>query len=134
VTESPSGDVARKWWNAIDRADFDAAISLMSPTAIVDWPLSNERMTTPDAWKTVNERYPGRWAARIRSLVDDGSTVVTVTDVTDGGITVKAISFFTISEGRIANLIEYWPETYAAPGWRSELVEPIVPETSEVPV
>lgn len=118
-------DIARAWWSAVDRADFSAAISLMAPTTAIDWPLSNERMDNPDAWKLVNENYPGRWNASIRSLVADGDTVVALVDVTDGGIAVVAISYFTIENGVIANLEEYWPETYAAPGWRSKWVTPI---------
>jgi len=118
-------DIARAWWRAVDEANFAKAILLMEPTAKVDWPLSNERMDNPNAWKLVNENYPGRWTASIRSLVADEDTVVTLVDVTDGGISIVAISYFTIKSGVIVNLVEYWPETYAAPNWRSEWVTPI---------
>lgn len=118
-------DVAQAWWQAIDRLDFEAAAQLMDPEAVVDWPLSNERMVSPEMWKQVNEHYPGRWYASIRSVVSEGDTTVTLTDISDGSITVVAISFFTVRDGRITNLVEYWPETYAAPGWRSQWVAPI---------
>ncbi len=118
-------DIARAWWQAIDRADFKAATELMSPEAVVDWPLSNERMASPEMWRKVNEHYPGRWAASVRSLIGDGDAVVTVTDINDGSIAVVAISFFRIENGRITNLVEYWPEPYAAPGDRSTWTVPI---------
>jgi hypothetical protein len=73
----------------------------------------------------VNETYPGRWNAAIADLISDGETVITTTNVSDGGITVIAISRFTIVDGRITHLVEYWPETYAPPSWRAHLVQPL---------
>lgn len=117
--------IARAWWQAIDRADFSGAIELMAPDAVIDWPLSNERMANPRQWRHVNEHYPGRWAATVRSLVAENEVVVTVADVTDGSITVVAISFFTVRGGQITNLVEYWPEPYAPPQDRSQWTIPI---------
>lgn len=118
-------ELARLWWDAVDRADFDAAIALMSPNAFVDWPLSNERMASPESWKAVNQNYPGRWHASIHSIIADDDTVVTATEITDGSIAVMVISYFTVKAGLITKLVEYWPETYAAPGWRAQWVVPI---------
>ena len=125
MTHPAPRDHARAWWDAIDRGDFDAAIALMAPGTVIDWPLSNERMPNPDAWKLVNRNYPGRWNASITTLVAEGDTVVTNTEVTDGRITAIAISFFTVTGGLITRLVEYWPETYATPGWRAEWTVPI---------
>jgi ketosteroid isomerase-like protein len=97
----------------------------MAPTAVIDWPLSNERMPSPRHWKQVNAHYPGRWRAEIHHLVVGEDTVVTATKVSDGGPSVVAISFFTFEDGRITRLVEYWPETYAAPSWRAPWVTPI---------
>lgn len=124
-------DVARAWWQAIDRADFDAAIRLMSPEAVIDWPLSNERMASPEMWKQVNVHYPGRWAATVRSVIAENDAVVTTTGISDGSITVLAISFFTVHEGRITNLVEYWPEPYAPPAGRSQWTVPLSPDQAD---
>ena len=123
-TLSPTA-IARAWWQAVDRADFDSAFRLMSPDAVIDWPLSNARMAEPRLWQQVNEHYPGRWAASVQSLVADGDSVVTLTDISDGSINVVAISFFTVHNGQITNLVEYWPEPYAPPEARSQWTVPI---------
>lgn len=125
MSASSPRDVARTWWQAIDRTDFKAATDLMSPEAVVDWPLSNERMVSPGMWQQVNEHYPGRWAATVRSVVAEDDSVVTRTEVSDGSITVQAISFFTVEDGLITNLVEYWPEPYAPPEGRSQWTVPI---------
>ena len=118
-------NVAHAWWRAIDQADFGAAIRLMAAETVIDWPLSNERMASPDMWKEVNAHYPGRWAASVRSVVAEGTSVVTKTDVSDGSISVQAISFFTVEDGLITHLVEYWPEPYAPPAGRSQWTVPI---------
>ena len=96
-------NLAHAWWQAIDRADFTAAVQLMTPDAVVEWPLSNERITSPEHWRLVNEHYPGRWSASVRSVVAEGETVVTVTEISDGPISVEAMSFFTVREGTITS-------------------------------
>ena len=127
MTKPSPAEIARLWWSAIDRSDFHAAASLLAPETSVEWPLSNERMESAADWTLVNEHYPGKWSATIDSLVADGDIVVTTTTVTDGGISVLAISWFTVTNGLITRLVEYWPETYAAPGWRSQWTVPIQP-------
>jgi len=39
--------------------------------------------------------------------------------------TGRALSFFTMRQGKISRLLEFWPEPYAAPANRAHLVEPI---------
>jgi hypothetical protein len=39
------------------------------------------------------------------------------------------LSFFTVEDGLITRLVEFWPEPYAAPANRAHLVEPIDPST-----
>jgi len=35
----------------------------------------------------------------------------------------RAISFFTLRDGRICRIVEYWPEPFAPPSNRAHLVE-----------
>jgi hypothetical protein len=117
--------VTRAWWDAVDRSDFVGAAQLCSESAVVEWPLSNERMATIDAWTKVNEHYPGTWRASVTGLVAQGEAVVTVVSVFDDTTAVTAISFFTIRDGLVQKLVEYWPDAYVAPAWRSQWIEPI---------
>jgi ketosteroid isomerase-like protein len=120
-------DIAKAWWAAIDEANYAAAAALLAPDTRVDWPLSGERLPTPLAWRRVNEHYPAKfpWRATIINLVAQNDGVVTFTQVTDGHILDLAISHFRIEDGLIVALTEYWPETYAAPSWRSEWSIPL---------
>lgn len=125
MTPDLTRNLVQRWWDAIDRADFHEAASLLADDAVVDWPLSNERMASPEAWRQVNIAYPGQWRAAVISMVVEGAHAMTVTRVFDPSIDVLAISHFTVENGRITELVEYWPEAYAAPEWRAALITPL---------
>ncbi len=123
-SKSPES-IVRKWWTLIDQRNFEGATRLCWAKAVVDWPLSNERMAAIEDWKSVNEHYPGRWNASITELIDQDESVVTVTRVFNDDTSVTAISFFTIRDGLIEKIVEYWPETYDPPDGRSQWIVPI---------
>ena len=60
------------------------------------------------------------------SFADRMVKAVSDVTVTDGVQTARAISFFTVVAGKVARLVEFWPESYAAAANRSHLVEPLV--------
>lgn len=120
-------DIVRAWWVAIDSGAYADAASLLAPDTPVDWPLTGERLPSPQTWQLVNERYPSQapWRATILDLLTDGDRVVTFTKVTDGHLNDLAISHFVIRDGLIVQLVEFWPETYAVPTWRASWTEQI---------
>jgi hypothetical protein len=60
---------------------------------------------------------------RLMATNDFHSEAASDVTVTDGVRTARAISFFTVAEGKVTRLVEFWPEPYAAPGNRVHLVE-----------
>ncbi len=75
----------------------------------------------------MNAEYPshGVWQFRINRLVAGQDTVVTQVSITDGAQQAEPVSFFTVVNGQITRLVEYWPEPYPAPASRAHLVEPM---------
>jgi hypothetical protein len=59
----------------------------------------------------------------LRWAVGGESEAVSDVTVTDGVQVARAISFFTVAQGKITLLVEFWPEPYAAPTNRAHLVE-----------
>jgi hypothetical protein len=52
-----------------------------------------------------------------------GDQVVTQVSVADGTQSAEPISLFTVRDGRIVHLLEYWPDPFPAAANRSHLVE-----------
>jgi ketosteroid isomerase-like protein len=93
----------------------------------LEWPQSNERIRGRDHFAAMNAEYPahGPWTFTLHRLIGDETEVVTDVTVTDGVVRARAISFFTVAEGKITRLVEFWPEPYPAPANRAHLTEPI---------
>ena len=105
--------------------DFPAVKAVLAENFVVEWPQSKERIRGGENFARMNAEYPGtgRWAFRINRLVASGDSVVTQVSVSDGSQAAEPISFFTVAAGRIASIVEYWPEPFAAPENRRHLVE-----------
>ena len=120
-------DVVREFWRLMGTNDFHSVKAVLAPGVLVDWPQSNERIRGPENFARMNAEYPttGRWRFTIHQLVAQRDVVVTHVGVTDGVQSAEAISFFTIEGGKIAHLVEYWPEPFPPAQNRRHLTEPL---------
>ena len=121
-------EVVEKYWELMNTNDFRSVGSLLADDFLLDWPQSNERIRGRDNFAAMNEEYPahGRWTFTINRLIGDESEAVSDVLVSDGVQNARAISFFSIADGKIAGMVEYWPDKFPAPENRRHLVERIV--------
>ena len=120
--------VVREFWRLMATNDFASVKAVLAPSFVLEWPQSNERIRGVENFVRMNAEYPtttGRWQFKINRLVAQGSAVVTHVSITDGRQRAEALSFFTVQGGKITDLLEYWPEPYAAPDNRRHLTEHI---------
>lgn len=119
--------VVREFWRLMATNDFHSVRRVLSSDFVLEWPQSRERIRGAEDFARMNSEYPssGRWRFQLNRLVASGDDVVTHVDVTDGTHVAEAISFFTVREGRIAHMVEYWPDPYDAPANRQHLTERI---------
>ncbi len=77
----------------------------------------------------MNEEYPvhGRWQFTINTIVGNDCDAVSDVSVTDGAREDRAISFFTVRDGTIVTIVEFWPEAFPPAENRRHLVEPSIP-------
>lgn len=123
----PSIQIVREFWQLMASDDFSSVGALLSDDFELEWPQSNERIRGRERFAQVNAEYPanGRWSFVVNRIVGGESDAVSDVSITDGVQHAKAISFFTIVDGKIARLVEYWPEPYPAPANRKHLAERI---------
>ena len=120
-------DVVRAYWRLMASNDFGSVAAVLAPEFVLEWPQSGERIRGAEQFARMNEEYiaHGPWRFTIRRIVGDASDVVSDVEITDGVQHARAISFFSVAGGKIARLVEYWPEPYPAPQNRAHLVEPM---------
>lgn len=121
--------LVRDFWQRMASNRFDTVQPLLADDFVLEWPQSRERIRGGDRFVRMNTEYPahGPWCFTLNRLVSQPDTgeVVTDVDITDGVQRARALSFFTVRDGRIARLVEFWPDPYPAPAHRAHLVEPM---------
>lgn len=118
-------EVVREFWRLMATNEFTAVGTILAPEFVLEWPQSNERIRGAERFARMNIEYPshGPWQFTVHRLFGTETEAVSEVTVTDGVQTAKALSFFTVSHGKITRLVEFWPEPYAAPANRAHLVE-----------
>jgi hypothetical protein len=99
----------RAYWSAIDAADWDGVAALLADTFTAHYPASAEHFDAA-GFVHLNAAYPGRWRAEVLDLVADDDRVVTRARVDDGSEAHVVASFATVTDGRLARLVEVWAE------------------------
>ncbi len=127
---SPAAEaVVREFWRRMASNDFASVGDVLTDDFVLEWPQSNERIRGGENFARMNMEYPahGPWRFEILRIVAAGEEAVSDVRVTDGVQAGRAISFFTLAQGRIGCIVEFWPERFAAPARRQHLTEPIDP-------
>lgn len=117
--------VVREFWRLMETNDFHAVTSVLEKDLLVEWPQSRERMRGAATFARMNTEYPttGTWTFRIDRLVASGPDVVTQVSLTDGTQSATPISFFTVNDGKITRMVEFWPEPFPPAENRRHLTE-----------
>jgi len=119
--------VLETFWEKMESNDFYAVAELLHDEFTLEWHQSGELIRGRENFAKINTAYPanGEWRFNINSIVVEGDVVVTDVSVTDGVVKDRVITFSTVRDGKIWKQIEFWPEPFAAPEWRSQWVEKI---------
>jgi len=122
-------EVVERFWGLMATNDFRSVGSVLSDDFVLDWPQSDERIRGRDNYSAMNEQYPahGRWRFIVNRIVGNDNEAVSDVSVTDGVQQARAVSFFTVRDGKIVNMVEYWPDKFTAQENRKHLVEKIGP-------
>ncbi|MEU6298549.1 nuclear transport factor 2 family protein [Streptomyces erythrochromogenes] len=123
-----SSKVVQALWDRIQARDWDGVAALVAEDAVVEWPVSGERIVGGKNYVAVNREYPEGWSIRVLRIVAAGDEVVSEVEVPHEGVGVfRAASFWTVRDGRIVRGTEYWTTNGAdpRPQWRVPFVEPM---------
>jgi len=118
-------EVVESFWKLMATNNFRSVGLFLSDDFVLEWPQSGERIRGRDNFAAMNEQYPahGRWEFTVNRIIGSDVEAVSDVSVTDGVQQARAVSFFTIENGQILRMIEFWPDNYPAPENRRHLVE-----------
>jgi len=117
--------VVREFWRLMATNDFDSVKVVISEDFVLDWPQSRERIRGATNFARFNTAYPahGPWSFTIHRIVAGVGQATSDVEISDGVMRARAITFFSVSNGFITKIVEFWPEPYEPPFDRSEFVE-----------
>ncbi|WP_037606674.1 nuclear transport factor 2 family protein [Streptacidiphilus rugosus] len=125
-TREPS-EVVAALWRRIEARDWPGVAALLAPDAVVEWPVSGERIVGAENFVAVNSEYPEGWSIRVlRIVASTGAEVVSEVAVPHRELgEFRAVSFWEVREGLIVSGREYWttPGSDPRPEWRAGYVE-----------
>jgi ketosteroid isomerase-like protein len=127
MTATTAETIVREFWRLMATNDFAAVAVVLSDDFVLEWPQSGERIRGVANFSWMNDEYVshGSWRFTVNRIIATDNEAVSDVDVTDGVQIGRALSFFTISNGRIARIVEFWPDPFPAPQNRAHLVESI---------
>ncbi|MEU8460669.1 nuclear transport factor 2 family protein [Streptomyces sp. NPDC029003] len=141
--------VVARLWERIEARDWDGVAGLIAQDAVIEWPVSGERIVGRANFVAVlrdesdgsdsdpsggsggsggfgDERPLGR--VEVLRILADGDLVVTEVEMPEEHVLYRAVSLWTVRDGEIVGAREYWtsPGQDPAPRWRAVYVEPLV--------
>ena len=118
-------EVAREFWRLMGTNDFPSVAAVLAQDFLLEWPQTRERIRGGERFARMNQEYPahGPWRFTINRLVGGQSEAVSDVTVSDGLRTDRAITFFTVANGKVTRIVEFWPEPSSPATNRAHLTE-----------
>ena len=116
-------DAIARHWAAANARDWNAFAQLLHAHLRYDVPQTREYIEGAGGYLDLFRTWPGDWRAHVTTLVADGERGVSIVSFEVGGEVMTGISVFRVSAGRVAEVVDYWPEPYEPPSGREHLVE-----------
>ncbi|QIK69500.1 nuclear transport factor 2 family protein [Erysipelothrix sp. HDW6C] len=110
------------FWKHVALQDPQQLSAYFNPDATILWEATNESFTVA-SYLRANCEYPGRWQGTVIEVKACPDTLMSITkiDELEMKLSFYAVSFFTIKDGLITHLREYWCDITEAPQWRQNL-------------
>ncbi|MFD3326950.1 nuclear transport factor 2 family protein [Streptomyces sp. NPDC058701] len=123
-------NVVAQLWERIEARDWDGVAKLIAEDAVIEWPVSGERIVGRANFVAVNsdDGYADDRSVELLRILADGDLVVTEVEIPQDHVVYRAVSLWTVRDGEIVGAREYWtsPGQDPAPRWRAGYVEPLV--------
>lgn len=120
--------VIRELWTRAQARDWDGFGELVAPDAVIEWPVSSERIVGRANYVAVNRDYPPGWEITILRVIGSGDQVASEVEVLHETLgPFRAASFWTVTDEQIVRGTEYWTSTGSEEGRadRAAYVEPM---------
>lgn len=115
-----------RYWQALERNDYEAAQTQLHDEFVEEWPQSGERVRGRENWMRVIVEHPTRPTFRVRRIL--GGSDVWVTEVAfdyahDGSPPYQVCAVQEVRDGKIWRLTEVFGAPFDPADWRADFAE-----------
>ena len=108
----------------LNAGDVDGMDAVFHEDAVMEWPLSGERIVGGDNRRGVYRAFPQLPKITPRRIVGEGDVWVAEATLDYGdGAEYQTVFVFELRDGKIAKETAYWSQPFPAPEWRAAWVE-----------
>jgi len=120
---SSCADVVRRFVETLEARDWDAWAALLHEDVVYELPQTRERIRGRATYLRFNREFPGDWHLSVIRVIADEDHGVCRFRWRVGEETSEAMAFFTVRDGLVTEVTDFWPEPYDPPPGREHLVE-----------
>jgi hypothetical protein len=113
-------------WQASAAGDINAEHDIYDDDVICDYPQSGERIFGRNNLQALRGHHPGKPSGfRVRRILGKGDIWITEYIINYQEKPAYTVSIMEFREGKVIHETQYFADTFEAPAWRSQWVEPI---------
>jgi ketosteroid isomerase-like protein len=111
------------YFQTANARDWMGFAAILHPDVVYELPQTRERVPGREAYLDFNITFPGDWTIEVsRVIADDVRGAAEIVLRVDSQV-MPALVFFEFTDGMIARITDYWPESYEPPLRVSKFVE-----------
>lgn len=111
------------YFQTLNARDWTGFAATLHGQVLYEVPQTRERVRGREAYLDFNITFPGDWTLEVsRVIADDLRGAAEIALRVDGQV-MPAVVFFEFTDGLIARITDYWPESYEPPARVSKFVE-----------
>jgi ketosteroid isomerase-like protein len=111
------------YFQTLNARDWTGFAAILHPDVVYELPQTRERVRGREAYLDFNITFPGDWTIQVsRVTADDVLGAAEIVLRVDAQI-MPAVVFFEFTDGLIARVTDYWPESYEPPVRISKFIE-----------
>jgi hypothetical protein len=115
-------EVIERYCETLEARDWAAFGTVLAPDVRYEVPQSGTVIEGREKYVVFNREYPGEWHIWPVRLVAEGDHAALWISFEVDGKPVHGIGFFTVADGLVSRISDFWPEPYEPPSGREDLV------------
>jgi hypothetical protein len=127
MKEEQTREALNEHWQASAVGDLNAEHDIYDDHVICDYPQSGERIVGRNNLQALRGHHPGKPSGfNVKRVLGKGDLWITEYTINYQGQSAYTVSIMEFSNGKVVHETQYFADSFQAPAWRSQWVQPIV--------